>query len=95
MSLVLETLIWKMMGVMSFVWMKFYLRQVIIIKIFLDSDRMLDFFDCLELQPGDLVFGDADLKDNGDNDLELSLGECRELDLDLDLFFGVGEIDID
>ena len=56
---------------------------------------MLDFFECLELQPGDLVFGDADLKDNGDNDLELSLGECRELDLDLDLFFGVGEIDID
>ena len=60
---------------------------------------MLDFFNCLELQPGDLVngfaFGDADLEDNGDDDLELSLGECGELDLDLDLFLGMGENDID
>ena len=60
---------------------------------------MLDFFDCLELQPGDLInvftFGDADPEDNGDDDLELSLGECGELDLDLDLFLGMGEIDID
>ena len=60
---------------------------------------MLDFFDCLKLQPGDLVngfaFGDADREDNGDDDLELSLGECGELDLDLDLFLGIGEMDID
>ena len=59
---------------------------------------MLDFFDCLELQPGDLVngftFGDADLEDNSDDDLELSVGECGELDLDLDLYLGMGEIDI-
>ena len=51
----------------------------------------------MELQPGDLVnefaFGDADLEDNGDDDLELSLGECGELDLDL--FLGMGETDID
>ena len=54
---------------------------------------MLDFFDCLELQPGDLVngfaFGDADLEDNSDDDLELSVGECGELDLDLDLYLGM------
>ena len=60
---------------------------------------MLDFFDCLELQPGDLVhgftFGDTDIEDNGDDDLELSFGECGEPDLDLDLFLGLGEIAID
>ena len=54
---------------------------------------MLDFFDCLELQPGDLVngfaFGGADLEDNSDDDLELSVGECGELDLDLDLYLGM------
>lgn len=56
---------------------------------------MLDFFDCLELHPGNLVnglaFRDAYLEDNGDDDLELLPGECRELDLNLDLFLGMGE----
>ena len=60
---------------------------------------MLDLFDCLELQPDDLVngfpFGDTDIEDNGDDDLELSLGECGEPDLDLDLFLGMAEKDID
>ena len=60
---------------------------------------MLDFFDCLELHSGNLVnglaFRDAYLEDNGDDDLELSLGECRELDLNLDLFLGMGEKNID
>ena len=60
---------------------------------------MLDFFDCLELHPGNLVnglaFRDAYLEDNGDDDLELSLGACRELDLNLDLFLGMGEKNID
>ena len=53
----------------------------------------------MELQLGDLVnefaFGDADLKDKGDDDLELLLGKCRELDLDLDLFLGMGKLRID
>ena len=53
----------------------------------------------MELELGDLVnefaFGDADLEDNGDDDLELSLGKCGELDLDLDLFLGMGKLGID
>ena len=97
MALVLETLIWKMMVAVNFVWMRFYLRHGHYHNK--DSDKILDFFDCLELQPGDLVngfaFRDADLEDNGDDDLELSLGECGELDLDLDLFLGMGKIDVD
>ena len=59
---------------------------------------MLDFFDCLELELGDLVnvfaFEDADIEDNGDDDLELLFGKCGEPDLDFDLFLGMGEMNI-
>ena len=96
MALVLETLILKMMASVSLECMIFYFRHGHYHNK--DFDKILDFFDCLELQPGDLVngfaFEDVDLEDNGEDDLELSFGECGELDLDLDLFLGMGKKDI-
>ena len=75
MALVLGTLIWKMMVAVCFVWMRFYIRHGHYHNK--GSDQILDFFNCLELQSGDLVngfaFGDADLEDNSDDGLNYLL----------------------
>ena len=64
MTLVLETLIWKMTVVVSFSWMRYLMLGHYFSELFWTFE-MLDLFDCLELHSGDLdngfAFRDSDL----------------------------------